>query len=386
MPGGILASYKKRAGLTPQEVMEQGFWDKMRDFTDKAADYFDVVGKSERDMMAQTKNYTNRLRLQRQVDFNEDFRKRFMTREYGNYQKYDEQHNAVALEQEKGADDLGYDKLMKNDREVRKRLATAEGEQLREQEANTIESILSNEQNADQTIRERLEAMKTVTDYPAEIQNRDNEMKMVRNFDTQEIQYHGRMSPIAKEELFQNYLKGMTVKDLSLKYGIIPQRVKAIVFQRHLYWEEVYPKLGETHMRMALERELLYAQDFPFIDYGCDLRIMSEMEKGVQMAKIRRSDIDANPPESVKRKIEESLAKMKAKKQDFIPEDFTGKGGKGYILKNWVIHRGYGAPIVSKRFRDVVRLSGSSREHQLARRLKLRMQTGGPRYAAMGAR
>lgn len=194
------------------------------------------------------------------------------------------------------------------------------------------------------------------------------------------------MSPIAKEELFQNYVKGMTIKDLSLKYGILPQRVKAIVFQRHLYWEEVYPKLGETHMRLALERELLYATEFPFVDYGSDLRIMSEMEKGVQMAKIKRSDIDANPPESIKKKIEASLAKMKPKKQDFIPEDFTGKGGKGYILKNWIIHRGYGAPIVSKRFRDSVRLSGSTKEYLLSKKLKLRMQTGGPRYAAMGAR
>jgi hypothetical protein len=38
------------------------------------------------------------------------------------------------------------------------------------------------------------------------------------------------MSPIAKEELYRNYEKGMTIKDLSLKYGILPQRVKAIIF------------------------------------------------------------------------------------------------------------------------------------------------------------
>lgn len=45
-----------------------------------------------------------------------------------------------------------------------------------------------------------------------------------------EIQYNGRMSPYAKEELYRTYLNGMTIKDLSLKYGIMPQRVKAIVF------------------------------------------------------------------------------------------------------------------------------------------------------------
>ena len=152
------------------------------------------------------------------------------------------------------------------------------------------------------------------------------------------------MSPIAKEELYRNYQKGTTIKELSLKYGCIPQRVKAIIFQRHLYWNEVYPKLGETHMRLALERELLYACDFPFVDYGVDLRLMSQLEKGVRMYKIKRSDIDANPPEAIKQMVAKSLAKMKPKRKDLIPEDFIGKAGKGYILKNMIIHRGFGAP------------------------------------------
>jgi len=30
------------------------------------------------------------------------------------------------------------------------------------------------------------------------------------------------MSPMAKEELYRNYMKGTNIKDLSLKYGIIP--------------------------------------------------------------------------------------------------------------------------------------------------------------------
>lgn len=134
---------------------------------------------------------------------------------------------------------------------------------------------------------------------------------------------------------------------------------------------------------MALERELLYAQEFPFVDYGVDLRIMAEMEKGVRLQKIRRSGTDTQPPEALKKKIEESLAKMKCKRKDLIPEDFIGKGGKGYILKNLVIHRGRGAAKVSKIFKDTVRLMGSERQHQLNSLLKLRMIHGGPRYAAM---
>lgn len=42
--------------------------------------------------------------------------------------------------------------------------------------------------------------------------------------------YEPRMSPFSKEILYREYQKGMTIKDLSLKYGILQQRVKAIVY------------------------------------------------------------------------------------------------------------------------------------------------------------
>ena len=95
--------------------------------------------------------------------------------------------------------------------------------------------------------------------------------------------YIGRMSPFSKEMIYREYQKGMTIKDLSLKYGVLQQRVKAIVYQKFLYWNEVYPRLGESHMRLALEREAMYAQRYPFREYGQDLHAMAEMEKGVQV-------------------------------------------------------------------------------------------------------
>ena len=33
--------------------------------------------------------------------------------------------------------------------------------------------------------------------------------------------YYGRMSPFSKEMMYREYQKGMTVKDLSLKYGVL---------------------------------------------------------------------------------------------------------------------------------------------------------------------
>jgi hypothetical protein len=180
VPGGILASYKKRLNLTPEEVMEQSYFEKMRDFTDTAAEYFDVVGKSDRDLMNNTKNYTTRLRLKREVSFESDFRKKYMTREYGNYEKYETDKNNVKETTERGEDDAGYDRFIKNHREMDMRLKTVEGEEARKDEAQEVENLLTNDQYADQTIKDRMNNLKTQQDYGDELLKRDAELKMAR--------------------------------------------------------------------------------------------------------------------------------------------------------------------------------------------------------------
>ncbi len=73
-------------------------------------------------MMTQTQNYTNRMRLNRQIDFGEDFRKKFMTRDYGNYDKYEK--NSIEEEVDRGETDVGIDNFYKNFREMKNRLNT----------------------------------------------------------------------------------------------------------------------------------------------------------------------------------------------------------------------------------------------------------------------
>lgn len=60
----------------------------MKNIKVQAAEYFNNVTKNEKDMMNNTKNYTTRFRLNREINFTEDFRNKFMTKEYGNYEKY----------------------------------------------------------------------------------------------------------------------------------------------------------------------------------------------------------------------------------------------------------------------------------------------------------
>ncbi len=97
--------------------------------------------------------------------------------------------------------------------------------------------------------------------------------------------------------IYRNYQKGATIKDMSLRFGVLPQRIKYIIWQKHMYWEEVYPRLGEMHMRTALETEMLYAAEFPFMDYGSDLSVMAEIEKGIRMERLATSNFDAKVTE-----------------------------------------------------------------------------------------
>ena len=198
-----------------------------------------------------------------------------------------------------------------------------------------------------------------------------------------DTQYNGRMSPNAKERLYRHYLQGATVKDLSLQYGILPQRVKAIIYQKHLYWEEVYPRLGETHLRVALEREASYAQIFPFIDYGGDFIVMAELEKGMKLTKMEVTPTDAKLEKETKQEVEDYLSKMKPRKYDKVPEKFVGKGPNGYMLYDMVHHKGKSSPSVTQRFRDLVRYRGTDEEHRVSEVYLKRMKAGGPRYAIM---
>ena len=127
-----------------------------------------------------------------------------------------------------------------------------------------------------------------------------------------------------------------------------------------MYWEEVYPRLGESHLRMALEREALYAATFPFVDYGADLEVMAELEKGIQSYKIRRTETDAKLPKAKTEEVNRILSEMKSRTYDKVPEKFVGKGHGGYLIYDMVYHKGSGAPKVTKTFRDLVRYHGTT--------------------------
>lgn len=72
--------------------------------------------------MRNTKNYTMRHRLNKEVSYSEDFTNRFLTNEYGNYDKYE--RNRVTLEYKEDEKKLDDDKIYQNYMNMIKKLPT----------------------------------------------------------------------------------------------------------------------------------------------------------------------------------------------------------------------------------------------------------------------
>lgn len=110
---------------------------------------------------------------------------------------------------------------------------------------------------------------------------------------------------------------------------------------------------------------------------------MSEIDKGLQVTKLTRTDYDTLPPNKKEAKdYNRYLEKFHSRKADRIPERLFGDGPNAYLLQDWVIHRGKGAPRVTEAFRKITNWYGKQDEHRLRRKLIRRMDMGGIRYAA----
>ena len=104
-------------------------------------------------------------------------------------------------------------------------------------------------------------------------------------------------------------------------------------------------------MRLALEREAIYASNFPFVEYGLDLRVMAELEKGIKMEYISRTEYDTDPVKheghEKTEQYEQFFTTQSSRSRDLIPLEFSGKAGHGYVLYERVAHKGKDSPRVT---------------------------------------
>lgn len=322
-----MQNYRKVAGQTIEEIMESDFWHAKKNIEKDAATMFNNVGSHESEMMNFTKNYKLRMKLNRELEHSEDFRVKYLTNEYGNYEKYEKQK--VETKYDEGPNNLDIDRSYELFMNLIKKLPTKEAEMLKEDKKETFEEIIEDTTYDHFGFQEHIRNAHISDNYTAVAENEWEEVvDFFNDPENFEKEYEGRLSLAAKETIYRQYLVGKSVKDLSLQFGILQQRVKAIVHQKHMYWEEVYPRLGETHMRLSIEREAIYASEFPFIEYGQDLHVMAAMEKGIRVERFTNTDYDYDPPRELKASMEKFFYKQRPRYQDRIPREVQGKAHK----------------------------------------------------------
>lgn len=138
--GGILQNYKKIAGQTLEDMVEGDYWRANRDLQHKAAHLFNKVSANEKDLMQTTKDLVTRRRLNREIQFTEDFRKRYMTHEYGNYDKYEK--NSITTEYDEGKDETQEDKFYDKYLDFLKRLPTHEADRMKDKTKKGLDMLV----------------------------------------------------------------------------------------------------------------------------------------------------------------------------------------------------------------------------------------------------
>jgi hypothetical protein len=362
---------------------------------------------STRETIKVSENLVERLRLNKDFRFTDNFKQKEILNEYGNYDKYFENFSSVR-DRKYDSDDDGQSRWEMKYQELNEKFKNKGEVKQTEQIKNSIEDKIrqdintygdeftfsdyltmkkreehlqdristnpreDQEEGADQELDKMFEIFKPREEMGYDIRTKqerkkENRAKNVRgtlkemeklDFKAEDkskqdpdFKIVGRVSPWCKEEIYRNYLEGWTVKDLSYKYGILPERVKAIVWLRDLFWKEFYPKIGESGLRRRLESGFEYAKQFGYIDYGKDLEQMAKREQGMRLRKVSRGEIDCKPTKEVEEKIAEAFKKIKPKAIDHIPIKFIGKGPSGYLIKEMVVKRGKGSKRVSLMFR-----------------------------------
>lgn len=159
-----------------------------------------------------------------------------------------------------------------------------------------------------------------------------------------------RMSPRACEKIYELYTEGWTVRDLSKRFGILPNRVKFIVWSRAQLYTEILPRMGFQHFLNCMEYENEYENEHGYIDYGLDLPEMAEDDNFVERIHCwNHKLVDISKENDVQRNERDQALEKLQKRTDFTKKyllmDYGtyGKGSYLYFLRDWKRMKGKGS-------------------------------------------
>lgn len=371
-------AYDKKINKSPEELKEQEYHKATKEFVNSVEDYFKNENLKIDPMNEFRKDKTRRLVRSIKVNSTFDYvREKNMNKiveEYNNYDKF-QRNYAFYKDNTKNEllDNGDFNISEKINRYVMK--LTPEGEV----DSRFISSVKKIDVMGNEVSNEMLENAKN------EIEGVHKQVKEQEDlFPNGPNSKLGRLSPHAKEDIYDLYNNGWTVRDIALKYGILPARVKAVVWCKRYFYDEIAPNFGRTFWRLGLEKEFSYAADHPFVDYGLDLDAMAHIEKGVSNLKFGDTKIDINPPPEVIEKVKKAAEKLPKRKVYTILRETIGKGDKAYNIKDIVIRRGNGKLDVSEMFKRIC-YRGDLTPYSFPKKVKENLDKG-PRIASLGYR
>lgn len=81
----------------------------------------------------------------------------------------------------------------------------------------------------------------------------------------------GVMSTQAWNTIYNLYMQGWTVRDISKRFGILPIRTKFMIWARARLYNEAVPKFGAKFLLYTYQLEKEEAEEHGVCDYGLDL-------------------------------------------------------------------------------------------------------------------
>ena len=190
----------------------------------------------------------------------------------------------------------------------------------------------------------------------------------------------------SKIEVYRLYLEGWSIKDLCMRFGISPQRVKLTIWNFQYFIEDVLPFSTPEQVIESIYLELNPPEDVEAVDYGLDLELLHKFQAGHEVNVFAKHHMDHIPKTNKEdnmseKEIEEKLKKTKVKREDQVIEKIVSTGSPPYYIKNWIVYRGQGMMRVNRMFKKIVERS-HYKDH-LPHRVVEKLDQG-PRIASLG--
>lgn len=89
----------------------------------------------------------------------------------------------------------------------------------------------------------------------------------------------GTLSTEVINKIYDLYLQGWSVRDISRRFGILPARAKFHIWTRARAHDEFIPKLGAKFVYYMYAREKQFMEETKVVDYGLDLDALRKTDR-----------------------------------------------------------------------------------------------------------